>query len=228
MWTTHSRKPNTRSSLAVIAAVLFFWQQSVSFLLSQTANPQPNDVPQLKIAVLAGEDGVNIIKAKTAVKPVVEVRDKNNLPVAGAYVAFAAPESGAHVTFAHGSSTYSTVTDSSGRATIHIMKAVGPGHFKISVNASFQGQTVTTAIAQTNYLTMAAASAAGAGAAAGAGTAAAAGGISGTMIGIIAAGVAAGVGTAVAVSKSGGGSKTSSTPTGTIGAPGTPTVGAPH
>jgi hypothetical protein len=207
--------------------MLFLWQQTVSPLHSQTANPPPKNVAQLKITVLEGEDGVNVIKAKTAVKPVVEVRDKNNLPVAGAYVTFAAPESGAHVAFAHGSSTYSTVTDSSGRAAVHIMKAVGAGHFKISVTTSFQGQAATTAIAQTNFVTMAAATAAGAGAAAGAGTAAAAGGISATMIGIIAAGVAAGVGTAVAASKSGGGSKTSSSPTGSVGTPGPPQVGPP-
>ncbi len=170
-----SRNPNPRSFLVVIVAVLFLWQQSAALLLSQTATPPPKNLSELKITVLSGEDGVNIIKKKTAVKPVVEVRDKNNLPVAGAYVAFASPDSGAHVIFEHGSSTYSTVTDSSGRATVHMMKPVGAGHFKINVNASFQGQTVTTSIAQTNYLTMAA------------------GGISGTMIGLIVAGVAAGV-----------------------------------
>jgi hypothetical protein len=213
--------------LVVIVAMLFLWQQAVSPLLSQTSKTQPNNVPHLKIVVLAGEDGVNLLKKKTAVRPVVEVRDRNNLPVANAYVAFAAPESGAHVTFAHDSSTYSTVTDASGRAAVHVMKPVGLGHFKISISASFQGQTVTTAIAQTNYATLAAATAAGAGAAAGVGTAAAAGGISGTMIGLIVAGVAAGVGTAVAVSKGGGGSKTSSTPSGSVGTPGSPTLGPP-
>ena len=209
-------------------AMLFLWQQSGPPLPSPTPAAPPDNASELKIVVLAGEDGVNIIKNKTAVKPVVEVRDKNNLPVAGAYVAFAGPESGAHVTFAHGSSTYSTVTDASGRATVNLMKPVGAGRFKIKVNASFQGQMATTTIAQTNYLTLAAASAAGAGAAAGAGTAAAAGGISGTMIGVIAGAVAAGVAAGVAVSKSGGGSKTSSTATGSIGSPGSPTLNPPH
>src|SRR5271157_5214354 len=161
MRSVRSGNANSRSLLVVIVAALFLWQQSAPFLLSQTASTPPKNVSELKINVLAGEDGVNIIKAKTAVKPVVEVRDKNNLPVAGVYVAFAAPQSGPHVAFEHGSSTYSTVTDASGRATVHIMKPVGPGHFKINVNASFQGQTATTSIAQTNYLTMAAATAAG-------------------------------------------------------------------
>ena len=44
--------------------------------------------PALKIVVLEGEGGVNIIQQKTAVRPLVEVRDRNNLPVAGASVTF--------------------------------------------------------------------------------------------------------------------------------------------
>jgi hypothetical protein len=45
--------------------------------------------PVLKIVVIEGEDGVNIIDKKTAVKPIVEVRDQNDLPVAGVPVQFA-------------------------------------------------------------------------------------------------------------------------------------------
>ncbi len=222
-----SGKARIKSPLAAFVAVFFLWQQFASLSLPQETDAQANNAPQLKIVVLAGEDGVNIIKQKTTVKPVVEVRDKNNLPVAGAYVAFAAPRSGAHVTFAHGSSTYSTVTGANGRATVHVMKAAGQGQFKIGVNASFQGQTATAAIAQTNYATLAAASAAGVGAAAGAGTAAGAG-LSGTVIGIIVGVAAAGAIGGVVASKSGGGNKPASTPTGTIGSAGTPTIGAPH
>ncbi len=223
----HTRKAGAKPCLVVIVAVLFFWQQSANLLLSQTTNKEPGTTPQLKIVVLAGEDAVNIIKKKTAVKPVVEVRDKNNQPVSGLSVTFLAPESGPHVAFAHGSSTFTTVTDASGRATVHIMKPIGQGAFKIGVRASLQGHIATATIAQTNYLTVGAATAAGAGAAAGAGTAAAAG-ISGTMIGVIVGAVAAGAVVAVVASKSGGGSKTgSTTPTGTVGTPGTPSLGPP-
>ena len=42
----------------------------------------------LKIVVLEGEAGVNIIDQKTAVAPVVEVRDRNDAPVVGAQVTF--------------------------------------------------------------------------------------------------------------------------------------------
>ena len=37
----------------------------------------------LRIVVLEGEGAVNIIQQKTAVRPLVEVRDSNNLPVPG-------------------------------------------------------------------------------------------------------------------------------------------------
>ena len=42
----------------------------------------------LSIVVIEGEAGVNIIQQKTAVKPVVEVRDRNNLPIPGVLVTF--------------------------------------------------------------------------------------------------------------------------------------------
>ena len=42
----------------------------------------------LRIVVVKGEDAVNIIQQKTAVAPLVEIRDRNNLPVAGATVTF--------------------------------------------------------------------------------------------------------------------------------------------
>jgi len=231
-----SRHAGAEPCLVVFLAILFLWQQSLNPLLAQATSTEPGNTPQLKITVLAGEDGVNIIKKKTAVKPVVEVRDKNNQPVAGLSVTFLAPDTGPHVVFAHGSTTFTAVTDASGRASVHIMKPIGQGAFKIAVRASLQGHIATATIAQTNYLTAAAATAAGAGAggAAGAGTAAGAGagaaaGISGTMIGVIVGAVAAGAAVAAVAAKSGGGSKstTPTTPTGTVGTPGTPTLGPP-
>ena len=43
----------------------------------------------LRIVVIDGEDAVNVVQQKTAVAPVVEVRDRNNQPVSGAVVKFA-------------------------------------------------------------------------------------------------------------------------------------------
>ena len=44
--------------------------------------------------VLEGEDSVNIIEQGTAVPTLVEVRDRNDLPVAGASVLFLLGEGG--------------------------------------------------------------------------------------------------------------------------------------
>jgi len=63
----------------------------------------------LKIVVISGEDAVNIIQQKTAVAPVIEVRDRNNLPVSGATVTFAVSGNGA--TFAGGAQTLTVKLD---------------------------------------------------------------------------------------------------------------------
>jgi hypothetical protein len=186
------------------------------------AAPQGAPVSDLTIKIIEGEDGVNIIQKKSAVKPVVQVVDKNNLPVGGATVVFALPSSGASASFAGGTKTLTVITNAAGRATASSMTPVGNGTFNISVTANFQGQVGTATLAQTNYLTVEAAQAAGvpssaiAGAGAGVG-----GGLSTAAIVGIVAGVAAAA-AAVAVSKSGG------EPKGTIGIGGSPTLGPPR
>jgi hypothetical protein len=165
----------------------------------------------LHLVVIDGEDGINIVKKKTAVQPVVEVRDKNNVPVSGASVMLAAPHGGASAIFANGSRTLTAMTNESGRIAVTSMKPVGTGAFKITVTASFHGQVASGVISQTNYLTVAAAHAAGAAAGSSsasggsgvAGSSAAAATSSGLSTGAI-AGIAGGVaaaavGTAVGV-----------------------------
>ena len=136
--------------LAVLGVVA--WQLPVILALPQANGSVPIGLANLQIVVLKGEDGVNIIKSKTAVKPVVEVRDKNKLPVAGATVTFLAPDSGSGVTFAHGSRVFTTITDTNGRAMVAKMKPIGTGPFKIRVTVGFQGQVSTAAISQTNIV----------------------------------------------------------------------------
>jgi hypothetical protein len=141
----------------------------------------------LRIIVIEGEDGVNIIQQKTAVRPVVEVRDRNDLPVAGAVVVFSI--SGGGATFAGGATTTSVTTNAAGRAAVGGLNPVNSGSFQINVEASYQGQTATTTINQTNYATPAeAAQAAGAGQAA---TATAAQGGAGAQAGAAAGGAGA-------------------------------------
>src|SRR5262245_20546316 len=168
-----------------------------------TQNATPTAPDGLRIVVLEGEDGVNVVQQRTAVSPVVEVRDRNNLPVAGAIVRFAVRSGRAN--FASGR-TLVVTTDAAGRATATGLTPTGTGAGTITATASFQGQAATAVIAQVNVATAAqvAGAAAGAGAAGAGGGAAAAGGataagagagtgagISATTIGVI-GGAAAG------------------------------------
>src|SRR6187399_2582399 len=71
--------------------------------------------PALRIVVLEGEDAVNIVQQKTAVRPLVEVRDRNNLPVAGATVTFTIG-GGQPAAFAGGLQTMTVTTNAAGQA----------------------------------------------------------------------------------------------------------------
>ena len=150
----------------------------------------------LRIVVVQGEDGVNIIQQKTAVPPIVEVRDRNDLPVPGVLVTFSI-EGGKAASFG-GASSLTITTNVAGRAAAAGLTPSTTGAFQIQVQAAFQGQVASATIAQTNVLTAAQAGAAGAsgggtsaspaGGAAGGGG----GGVSATTVGIIGAAVGGG------------------------------------
>ncbi len=167
----------------------------IAFLASSVTTGQQRSAPagNLKIVVIAGEGAVNIIQQKTAVAPIVEVRDRNNLPVAGATVTFSVGGSGA--SFGSGS-TLTVVTNAAGQATAAGLTPTAAGAVQINVTAAMQGQMATAAITQTNFATAQAAAAAGGGGASGGGAAGAGagagGGISATTIGIVAAAVGGG------------------------------------
>ncbi len=175
----------------------------------------------LRIIVLAGEDAVNIVQQKTAVRPLVEVRDRNNLPVAGVPVTFTIG-AGQPATFAGGVRALTVTTNAAGQAEAAGFNALGAGRVQIQVQAEYQGQVATAAISQTNFATAAAASQAGAGAAVGGAAAGAiggaaaggGGGLSATTIAIV--GAAIGGGALAATQVAGGGddgADSSSSPT---------------
>lgn len=153
----------------------------------------------LRIVVISGEDAVNIIQQKTAVTPIVEVRDRNNLPVAGAVVTFTI-EGGKGAAFG-GASTLTVTTNAAGQAAAAGFSPAAAGAVQINVQAAFQGQVAAATIAQTNVMTAAeaAAAAGGTGGGAGSGTSTGAaggggsGGLSATTIGVIAGAAGAGV-----------------------------------
>ena len=168
----------------------------ISFLAVTSAQPSP-----LRIVVLEGENAVNIIQQKTAVRAVVEVRDQNNLPVPGALVTFAVTGKGG-ATVA-GSQTLTVATNASGQAALGGMTPASSGGLQISVNATFNGLSAATTITQTVVATAAMAAAVTTAAATGA--AAGGGGLgTGAIVGIIGGVAAVGGGVVVATGAGGG------------------------
>jgi hypothetical protein len=139
--------------------------------------------------VLEGEGAVNIIQQKTAVAPVIEVRDRNDQPISGALVRFAIRNG--RSTFS-GARSLSVVTDAAGRAAATGFAPTGSGALQIGATATFQGQTAAITIAQTNVLTAAQAAGITAGAgstggsSAGATAGAGGGGLSPTTLAVVA------------------------------------------
>ena len=142
----------------------------------------------LNIRVLEGDGAVNIIGQATAVRTLVEVRDRNDLPVAGVSVLFLLGDGGT-ATLNENLQQFQMTTNAQGQAAVTV-NPVATGEIELSVRAEYLGETVETTIVQTNFQTVAEALAAGAtvppGAAAGAG---AAGGLgTGAIVGVAAAG----------------------------------------
>jgi hypothetical protein len=167
----------------------------------------------LRIVVLEGEDAVNIVQQKTAVRPMVEVRDSNNLPVAGASVQFtiARTGGGAAASFANGQTAVTVTTDAVGRAATSPLQALGNGAVRINVQATYQGQVASATVSQTNFATVAEAARAGrtptpstgggAGTGAGAGGAGGASGGAAGVVGTAAGAAAAGLSGALAANE---------------------------
>ncbi len=155
--------------------------------------PQSPNSPALKIVVLEGEGAVNVIQQKTVVAPLVEVRDRNDQPVAGAVVNFTIRRGRA--TFA-GARTLTVTTDAAGRAAAGGLAPSGSGALQIGATATFQGQTAAAVtIAQTNAMTVAeaaAASSASPGTTSGASGGGGGGGMSTTMLAVVGGAAVAG------------------------------------
>jgi hypothetical protein len=196
----------------------------VTFLTTLLPAQEPAK-PNLNIVIVEGEGAINNVRKRVAREVIVQVEDENHKPVAGASVVFLLPERGASAVFVNGQRSLITRTNEAGRAAIHGMKANNvPGQYQIRVTASFQGQTATASIAQTNALAAAAAGAGGAagGVAAGMGAA--------KVIAIVAIVAGAAVGGGVAAISGGGSSSSSSSGSQTPGTsirPGSPSVGPP-
>lgn len=92
------------------------------------------DQPQLQLYVIRGENAQNNVKKGRATKAVVEVRDRNNKPVAGAAVLFLLPDSGPGGSFVGGAQSATVTTDSAGQASVTYTPNHVNGDFNIKVS----------------------------------------------------------------------------------------------
>lgn len=177
----------------------------------------------LRIVVIGGEGAVNIIQQRTAVAPLVEVRDANNLPMPGVAVTFSVGGQGA--TFGGGLQTLTVTTNAVGQAAATGLTPTATGAIQINATAALQGQTITATITQTNFATAQAAaqaattagSGSSAGTTAGAGAGSGGGVSTGAVVGIVGGvGAAAAAGVAVAGAKGDEGSSGGTSFTGTL------------
>ena len=145
--------------------------------LASAQIPQAASAVGLRIVVISGEDAVNIIQQKTAVNPIVEVRDRNDLPVSGVAITFNLGGGGG-ASFAGGASTLTVTTNAAGQAVVTGLTPTATGAVTINATAVVNGQTIAATITQTNFATAAeaASAASSAGGASGGGTSGAAGG----------------------------------------------------
>ena len=100
--------------------------------------------------------------------------------------------------FSNGARELSVTTDTLGRATITELTPLGKGSVEIHVSASYEGQTVTATIHQTNFTTVAEAAKAGRLGPTGTSTTAATVGSSHGLSGLAIAGIVGGAGGAAA------------------------------
>jgi hypothetical protein len=137
----------TVTRLATVSALWLLLVLSGSVTHAQATNPTPT----LVITILDGEGALNDIRQRTAREPIVQVEDENHKPIAGAAVLFALPGSGPGGAFAGGAQTFSTVTDSAGRAVAHGLRPNSvSGSYNIHVRVTFNGSTSETNIHQQN------------------------------------------------------------------------------
>jgi hypothetical protein len=152
---------------------------ALAVLFAAMASPGAQAQPA-RIVVVDGEDAVNVIQQKSAVAPVIEVRDRNDQPIAGAVVRFAITKGRASF---NGARAITVTTNAAGRAVASGLVPTGSGALQISATASIQGQTIVATIAQTNVMTAAAGAGVGTGAGAGGGAAGGGGGAGGAATG---------------------------------------------
>ena len=117
------------------------WAQQA--LVSQAGN--------LKIVIVEGEGAKNSIRTRSAIQPVVEVRDEADKPVPGAEVVFQLPAAGPGGVFNGWMRTQTVKTNAEGRAAASgFTPNEEEGRFNIRVTATHANSTGSAVISQAN------------------------------------------------------------------------------
>jgi hypothetical protein len=107
--------------------------------------------PALTIIVVEGEGYVNDIQRGLGRAPVIEVRDENDKPVAGARLTFSLPERGPGGSFFGSGLNLNILTNEQGRATAAGFRPNSTeGRFQIRVSAVQGDRSGTVSINQSN------------------------------------------------------------------------------
>jgi len=201
------------------------WKSGLALLLSFLialpgfAAPQADSIDKLIIEVVKGDNATYNARELTTQEFIVEVRDDNNKPVAGAAVVFFLPKSGPGGQFPGGAKSLTVMTDQKGQAVAKgFVHNAETGKYQVRVEASYQGLKAQTVINQAIAVPSAPAV-----------QPKPTGGFNTLLVVGLAAAAAAGV--AIAVGVSGGNNSPAPgpgpTPPRTTISPGTPSVGAP-
>jgi hypothetical protein len=103
--------------------------------------------------VLEGEGAINNIKMGSGLRPVVQVRDETDQPVAGAKVTFSLPDPGPGGSFFGAGRSVSVTTDEQGRAVGFAFRPnLIEGRFRIEVTAAQSDRVGTANITQNNVV----------------------------------------------------------------------------
>jgi hypothetical protein len=111
----------------------------------------PEAAESLELTLLQGEGALNNIRQRTAREPIVEVKDKNHKPVAGALVLFSINETNGAGATIDGATNFRVVTGPDGIARVPNYKPNNTaGQFTITVRATLGMLTTDVIIHQIN------------------------------------------------------------------------------
>jgi hypothetical protein len=137
---------NPMQKLSIGLSLLLLYQAAAQEV--QLPAPPP---PRMNIVALEGEGAINHVRKRQPRNIVVQVRDGNRNPLAGATVHFTLPSQGPSGEFYNGAKTLTATTDQDGRAMARGFRPnSAAGKVEIRVDASRGTETASLVVTQFN------------------------------------------------------------------------------